>query len=132
MLLTYHVTVHDIWLMTFDPASINFRLEKLLETVGKAKNSEKELLSIIKVLQELIKGINGDKANKNEYLSQKKEEIGAVLQATKQKIIAQIENSAEQSRNLLLGKTLPHLNLTESEKKQIKNKVNIPSYSLRE
>ncbi|CAH1760561.1 12935_t:CDS:2 [Entrophospora sp. SA101] len=109
--------------MTFDPASINFRLEKLLETIGKAKNSEKELLSIIKVLQELIKGINGNKAKKNEYLIKKKEEISAVLQATKQKIITQIENSDEPNKSLLLGKTLPHLNLTETEKKQIKHKV---------
>src|SRR6185295_19611385 len=61
VLLTYHVAVHDIWLMTFDPKSINFRLEKLLESLGTAKNSEKELISIIKVLQELVKGINGEK-----------------------------------------------------------------------
>ncbi|RHZ36896.1 hypothetical protein [endosymbiont GvMRE of Glomus versiforme] len=132
VLLTYHVAVHDIWLMTFDPESINFRLEKLLETIGKAKNSEKELLSIVKVLQELIKGINGNKANKDEYLVQKKEEISAVLQTTKQKIITQIENCDEQSKNLLLGKSLPHLNLSEAEKKRVKNKVNIPNYSLRE
>lgn len=132
ILLTYHVAVHDIWLMTLDPESINFRLEKLLESIGKAKNSEKELLSIIKVLQELIKGINGNKENKSEYLVQKKAEISAILQTTKQNIVTQIENNAEQSKNLLLGKLLPHLNLTEAEKKQVKNKINIPSYSLRE
>jgi len=132
VLLTYHVAVHDIWLMTFDPASINFRLEKLLESVGKAKNSEKELLSITKVLQELIKGINGDKTNKDEFVIQKKGEISTILQNTKKKIIAQIENSSEPSKNLLLGKLLPHLNLSEAEKKQIKGKVNIPSYSLRD
>ncbi|CAJ0899333.1 9118_t:CDS:2, partial [Entrophospora sp. SA101] len=113
---------HDIWLMTFDPASINFRLEKLLESLGKAKNSEKELLSIIKVLQELIKGINGDKVNKDEFLIQKKGEISTILQNTKKNIITQIENSSEPSKNLLLGKLLPHLNLTEAEKKQVKGK----------
>jgi hypothetical protein len=85
--------------MTFDPESINFRIEKLLESLGKAKNSEKELVSIIKVLQELIKGINGQsRESKNEYLAQKRIEINGTLQATKQKIIKQIiEKPNEQS-----------------------------------
>ena len=127
--------------MTFDPESINFRINNLLETVGRAKNSEKELLSIVKVLQELIKGINGQsKENKNEFLTQKKFEISNILQATKQKtmeqIIAESDKQSEEekiSKTPLLSKILPHLNLTDEERKKIKKvKVNISSYNLRE
>jgi hypothetical protein len=126
--------------MTFDPESINFRIDNLLETVGKAKNSEKELLSIVKVLQELIKGINGQsKENKNEFLTKKKFEISNILQATKQKtmeqIIAESDKQSEEekiSKTPLLSKILPHLNLTDEERKKIKSKVNVPSYGLRE
>jgi hypothetical protein len=140
VLLTYHVAVHDIWLMTFNAESINFRINNLLETVGRAKNSEKELLSIVKVLQELIKGINGQsKENKNEFLTQKKFEISNILQATKQKtmeqIIAESDKQSEEekiSKTPLLSKILPHLNLTDEERKKVKSKVSIPSYGLRE
>jgi DNA polymerase III alpha chain len=141
VLLTYHVAVHDIWLMTFDLESINFRIDNLLGTISKAKNSEKELLSIIKVLQELIKGINGQsKENKNEFLTQKKTEISNILQTTKQKILEQIiteskeqsEKEKEINKALLLSKILPHLNLTDEERKKVKSKVSVPSYSLRE
>lgn len=55
VLLTYHATVYDIWLMTLDPAAIIFRLENLLGSLTNYKNSEKELLSIVKVLKELDK-----------------------------------------------------------------------------
>lgn len=55
VLLTYHATVYDIWLMTLDPAAITFRLESLLSSLENYKNSEKELLSIIKVFEELNK-----------------------------------------------------------------------------
>jgi len=58
VLLTYHASVYDIWLMTFDTAAITFRLKRLLQTLVIAKNSEKELISIIKVLQQLIKEKN--------------------------------------------------------------------------
>jgi len=127
--------------MTFDSESINFRIERLLETISKAKNSEKELLSIVKVLQELIKGINGQsKEKKNEFLAQKKVEINNILQVSKQKIMEQIIEGFENERNEeekinktpLLSKILPHLNLTDEERKKLKGKVNIPSYSLRE
>jgi hypothetical protein len=122
--------------MTFNPASINFRISNLLETIGKAKNSEKELISISKVLQELIKGINGQSKNsKNDFLTQKKAEISGILQVTKQKIIEQItkepneQDAAEKiNKTPFLSKVLPHLNLTNEEKKEIKGKVNIPSY----
>src|SRR6185295_9590785 len=124
--------------MSFAPESIKFRIDNLLETIGKAKNREKELLSIVKVLQELIKGINGQsKENKNEFLAQKKTELNHVLQTTKQKIIELItkeldEEGEEERKNKipLLGKVLPHLNLAEEEKKTVKSKVNIPIYSL--
>ena len=55
VLLTYHATVYDIWLMTLDPEAIAFRLENLLNNLTSYKNSEKELFSIIKVLEELNK-----------------------------------------------------------------------------
>src|ERR1700731_2746137 len=41
--------------MTLDPAAITFRLDNLLSTLANYKNSEKELLSIIKVFEELNK-----------------------------------------------------------------------------
>ncbi|CAI2199457.1 13184_t:CDS:2, partial [Funneliformis geosporum] len=85
---------------------INFRIAKLLASTGKAKNSEKELLSIVKVLQELIKGINGQsKENHNEYLAQKKAEVNCILQTTKQKIMTQIaveQNEETPNKNPLL------------------------------
>jgi Fic family protein len=44
--------------MTFDTEAITFRLKRLLGTLISAKNSEKELISIIKVLQQLNKEKN--------------------------------------------------------------------------
>ena len=55
VLLTYHTDVYDIWLMTLNPETINFRLEGLLDNPLNYKNNEKELLSIIKVFEELNK-----------------------------------------------------------------------------
>ena len=55
VLLTYHATVYDIWLMTLNPDAINFRLDNLVNSLASYKSSEKELLSIIKVLEELNK-----------------------------------------------------------------------------
>ncbi|CFW93026.1 DNA polymerase III PolC [endosymbiont DhMRE of Dentiscutata heterogama] len=55
VLLTYHTAVYDIWLMTLDPVAITFRLNSLLGSLSSYKNSEKELLSIIKVFEELNK-----------------------------------------------------------------------------
>ena len=57
VLLTHHATIYDIWLMTLDKSAINFRLMNLLNssTTSSYKNNEKELLSIIKVLEELNK-----------------------------------------------------------------------------
>lgn len=142
VLLTYHVTVYDIWLMTFDKSSIDFRIEKLLESIGgKAKNSEKELISIIKVLQELSKSINGEvKENKDLYLIQKKTEINLILHETKNKIIEQLEFSDEksetnQNKKIIFARLLPQLNLTEEEKKRTKEhlKINFSnSYALRD
>ena len=76
--------------MTFDPASINFRLEKLLESLGKAKNSEKELLSIIKVFEELNKEkrriektIKGKKISGSTW---EKMDIDKILESIQEKI----------------------------------------------
>jgi DNA polymerase III alpha subunit (gram-positive type) len=55
VLLTYHTAVYDIWLMTLDPVAIAFRLDSLLGSLANYKNSEKELLSIVKVFEELNK-----------------------------------------------------------------------------
>ncbi|CAI2162203.1 12441_t:CDS:2 [Funneliformis geosporum] len=55
VLLTYHATVYDIWLMTLDLETINFRLENLLSNISVYKSNEKELFSIIKVFEELNK-----------------------------------------------------------------------------
>src|SRR5436305_1785140 len=55
VLLTYHATIYDIWLMTLETTAINFRLVGLLNNLNNYKNNEKELLSIIKVLEELNK-----------------------------------------------------------------------------
>lgn len=137
VLLTYHVAVHDIWLMTFEPANILFRLGNLLENVGKAKNSEKEIVSIVKVLQELIKSISGNKADKKEYLIHKQEEISTILQNVKQNIISQIESPPEETditnKNLLLGKILPYLSLTELDKKRVRDKISfVNNYSFRD
>ena len=41
--------------MTLNPEAITFRLESLLSNLANYKNSEKELLSIIKVFEELNK-----------------------------------------------------------------------------
>lgn len=138
VLLTYHAVVHDIWLMTWEPKTVNFRIEKLLESIGKTKNSEKELLSILKVLRELNKEItaqskNMESQNKNKYLSQKKTEIDLILDQLKQKILTELETSLEDTnenesplnqtskKRTLLTTLLPQLNLTESEKKRISN-----------
>src|SRR5581483_2263332 len=47
VLLTYHDTIYDIWLMTLEPAAINFRLVGLSNNLNTYQNNEKELLSII-------------------------------------------------------------------------------------
>ena len=41
--------------MTLDPVAIAFRLDSLLGSLANYKNSEKELLSIVKVFEELNK-----------------------------------------------------------------------------
>jgi hypothetical protein len=41
--------------MTLDPAAITFRLESLFDSLSTYKSSEKELFSIIKVLDDLNK-----------------------------------------------------------------------------
>ena len=138
VLLTYHAVVHDIWLMTWEPKTINFRIEKLFESLGKTKNSEKELLSILKVLKELNKEITAqirsvESQIKSKYLSQKKTEIDLILDQLKQKILTELETPLEDTaenesslnqtskKKILLTALFPQLNLTESEKKRISN-----------
>jgi len=55
VLLTHHANIYDIWLMTLNSEIISFRLESLFNNLDNYKNSEKELLSLIKVLEELEK-----------------------------------------------------------------------------
>ncbi|MEG7978840.1 MAG: hypothetical protein NY202_02870 [Mollicutes bacterium UO1] len=75
--------------MTLDPDAIKFRLDNLLSTLTNYKNSEKELLSIIKVFEELNKEkrrmektMNGKKAGK----ALEKMDIDKVLDNVQEKI----------------------------------------------
>jgi hypothetical protein len=131
--------------MTWEPKTINFRIEKLFESIGKTKNSEKELLSILKVLRELNKEITVQVkemvADQNKYLVQKKLEISLILSQVKQKILVELEtpenimsetskldnelptDQTSQKKKILLTSLLARLNLTESEKKRISNSL---------
>jgi DNA polymerase III alpha subunit (gram-positive type) len=80
VLLTCHATTYDIWLMTLNSAAITFRLENLLKNPYNYKNNEKELLSTIKVLEEL------EKERKRSVISRKSSNIAEVLENIKQKI----------------------------------------------
>jgi len=100
VLLTYHATIYDIWLMTLNKNAINFRLSNLLNssTTSNYKNNERELLSIIKVLEEL---------NKEKKRAQKMSEEKSTLQVILRKIDIEeilgniqkeINNSADKER----------------------------------
>jgi len=120
--------------MTWEPKTVSFRIERLFESIGRTKNSEKELFSILKVLRELNKEItvqSRNMENQSKYLSQKKTEIDLILSQLKQKILAELETPLEDGienetllnqtskKKILLTSLLPQLNLTESEKKRI-------------
>jgi DNA polymerase III alpha subunit (gram-positive type) len=90
VLLTYHTTIYDIWLMTLDPEAITFRLDSLMNSSN--KNSEKELLSIIKVFEELNKEKKRlEKSNSNQKNALEKMNID--------KILVDIQNKIKNSGN---------------------------------
>jgi hypothetical protein len=66
--------------MTLNPEAITFRLESLLDNPLNYKNNEKELLSIIKVLEEL------EKERKKGSERTKMTDISTLLENIKQKI----------------------------------------------
>lgn len=56
VLLTYHASIYDVWLMTCDTKkSIPFHLIKILENLDSLKTSRKDFISIAKVLIKLGK-----------------------------------------------------------------------------
>lgn len=114
VLLTYHATVYDIWLMTFDSQAITFRLEGLLKTLNTAKNSEKELLSIIKVLEQLNK-------DKNEVLKKLLTEKGTE-QKTQHLENIKVEEILTNLKNILLG------GLENKEEKELNSIIRILQY----
>jgi len=116
VLLTYHTAVYDIWLMTLDPAVISFRLDNLLGSLTNYKNSEKELLSIIKVFEELNKEkrrmeklVKGQKISENAL---EKMDIDQILVSTQEKI----NNSGDKKLIESLRKNGKTWKLTAKEK----------------
>ncbi|KLL02436.1 MAG: DNA polymerase III, alpha subunit PolC-type [Mycoplasmataceae bacterium RC_NB112A] len=83
-LLTYHGGIYDIWLMTLDADTILFRLENLLNNLNTYKGNEKELFSLIKVLEELNK--EKKRIQKIQTVNLPKLEIEKVLLDIQQKI----------------------------------------------
>jgi hypothetical protein len=68
--------------MTLDPIAITFRLSGLLDSLDNYKNSEKELLSIIKVFKEL----NKEKTGIKDSDALKKMNIDKILISVQEKI----------------------------------------------
>jgi len=100
VLLTHHATIYDIWLMTLDKNAINFRLMSLLNSSNTSsyKNNEKELLSIIKVLEELDK-----EKKRTQKISEEKNSLQEILRKIDVKEILEniqkeINNSADRER----------------------------------
>ncbi|CAI2162913.1 16645_t:CDS:2 [Funneliformis geosporum] len=76
-----------------DPTAITFRLDKLLGSLDSYKNSEKELLSIIKVFEELNK-----EKRRMEKTSQSEEFLGSALKKMDiDKILASIQEKINNS-----------------------------------
>ena len=76
--------------MTLDPTAFTFRLDNLLGSLNNYKNSEKELLSIIKVFEELNKEkrrmeklVKGQKNSENALV---KMDINKILEGVQEKI----------------------------------------------
>jgi len=76
--------------MTLDPTTIAFRLDSLLGSLNNYKNSEKELLSIIKVFEELNKEKRRmEKLNKGQKVLEnvlEKMDIDKILKNIQEKI----------------------------------------------
>ncbi|MCE8163344.1 MAG: hypothetical protein I3273_03355 [Candidatus Moeniiplasma glomeromycotorum] len=83
-LLTYHGTTYDIWMMTLNSDTILFRLDNLLDNLNTYKGNEKELFSIIKVLEELNK--EKKRIQKTPSVNLPKLEIEKILLNVHQKI----------------------------------------------
>lgn len=111
VLLTYHTTIYDIWLMTLDPEAITFRLDSLMTSSN--KNSEKELLSIIKVFEELNKEKKRlEKSNSNQKNALEKMNIDKILADIQSKI----KNSGNEELINNLAKSNRVWKLTAKEK----------------
>ena len=95
VLLTYHSTIYDIWLMTLDLKIINFRLENLLNGVSVYKSSEKELFSIIKVFEEL----NKEKKRMQKTIGEKKSFWEAWERMNIEKVLTTIQEKINDSGN---------------------------------
>ena len=68
VLLTHHATLYDIWLMSLKSETIIFYLQGLVDSIDEKINNRRDLISIIKVLQDLLK-----KAKKKELKNKKTE-----------------------------------------------------------
>jgi len=77
--------------MTLNSSAITFRLENLLKNPYNYKNNEKELLSTIKVLEEL------EKERKRSVISRKSSNIAEVLENIKQKIAQSTTRSLQEN-----------------------------------
>jgi hypothetical protein len=79
--------------MTLDPAAIAFRLDNLLATLANYKNSEKELLSIIKVFEEL----NKEKRRMEKTLNGKKFPGSALEKMNIDKVLESVQEKINNS-----------------------------------
>ena len=107
VLLTYHATIYDLWLMNFNYETISFRLENLLNNPSNYKNNEKELLSTIRVLEEF------EKEKKKTSFQKEIEEISKALITIKKKINSSSNEKLKQ--NLEKNAKLWKLSVKERE-----------------
>ena len=89
--------------MTLDPTAIAFRLDSLLGSLSNYKNSEKELLSIIKVFEELNKE---KKRMEKVTKTQKKFSEGSLEKLNIDKILASIQEKINNSGDKKLIESL--------------------------
>jgi len=85
--------------MTLEPVAITFRLDNLVRNLNNYKNSEKELLSIIKVFEEL----NKEKRRMEKTTKGKKISGGALEKMNIDKILESIQEKINNSgdKNLI-------------------------------
>ena len=79
--------------MTLDPTAITFRLDNLLGSLNNYKNSEKELLSIIKVFEEL----NKEKRRMGKLTKGQKDSENALEKMDLDKILAEVQKKVNDS-----------------------------------